>query len=63
LGDSFDILLVEDNADLAGNIIDYLEALGHRLHTLRMEIPGYGKRWSARLMSYCSILPCRTAMA
>ncbi len=30
--DSFDILLVEDNADLAGNIIDYLEALGHRLH-------------------------------
>lgn len=32
LRDSFDILLVEDNADLAGNIIDYLEALGHRLH-------------------------------
>lgn len=32
LSDSFDILLVEDNADLAGNIIDYLEALGHRLH-------------------------------
>ena len=29
---NFDILLVEDNADLAGNIIDYLEALGHRLH-------------------------------
>lgn len=27
-----DILLVEDNADLAGNIIDYLERLGHRLH-------------------------------
>ena len=25
-------MLVEDNADLAGNIIDYLEALGHRLH-------------------------------
>jgi DNA-binding response OmpR family regulator len=32
LGDSFDILLVEDNLDLAGNIIDYLEALGHRVH-------------------------------
>lgn len=32
LSDSFDILLVEDNADLAGNIIDYLEALGHRMH-------------------------------
>jgi DNA-binding response OmpR family regulator len=32
LSDSFDILLVEDNADLASNIIDYLEALGHRLH-------------------------------
>lgn len=32
LNDSFDILLVEDNADLAGNIIDYLEAIGHRLH-------------------------------
>lgn len=32
LNDSFDILLVEDNADLASNIIDYLEALGHRLH-------------------------------
>lgn len=32
LTDSFDILLVEDNADLASNIIDYLEALGHRLH-------------------------------
>jgi DNA-binding response OmpR family regulator len=32
VNDSFDILLVEDNADLAGNIIDYLEALGHRLH-------------------------------
>lgn len=29
---AFDILLVEDNADLAGNVIDYLEALGHRLH-------------------------------
>ncbi|MBX9644823.1 MAG: response regulator transcription factor [Novosphingobium sp.] len=26
------MLLVEDNADLADNIIDYLEALGHRLH-------------------------------
>ena len=32
MSDSFDILLVEDNADLASNIIDYLEALGHRLH-------------------------------
>lgn len=27
-----DILLIEDNEDLAGNIIDYLERLGHRLH-------------------------------
>lgn len=32
MSDSFDILLVEDNSDLASNIIDYLEALGHRLH-------------------------------
>lgn len=32
LNDAFDILLVEDNADLAGNVIDYLETLGHRLH-------------------------------
>lgn len=32
LNNAFDILLVEDNADLAGNVIDYLEALGHRLH-------------------------------
>jgi DNA-binding response OmpR family regulator len=32
MSDSFDILLIEDNADLAGNIIDYLEAIGHRLH-------------------------------
>lgn len=32
MSDGFDILLVEDNADLACNIIDYLEALGHRLH-------------------------------
>jgi len=32
LNERFDILLVEDNADVAGNIIDYLEALGHRLH-------------------------------
>ena len=32
LSDSLDILLVEDNADLASNIIDYLGALGHRLH-------------------------------
>ena len=32
MSDSFDILLVEDNTDLASNIIDYLEALGHRLH-------------------------------
>lgn len=32
MADSYDILLIEDNADLAGNIIDYLEALGHRLH-------------------------------
>lgn len=29
---SFDILLVEDSPDLASNIIDYLEALGHRMH-------------------------------
>ena len=27
-----DILLIEDNADLASNVIDYLERLGHRLH-------------------------------
>lgn len=32
LDGSFDILLVEDNADVASNIIDYLEVLGHRLH-------------------------------
>lgn len=32
MSNGFDILLVEDNADLADNIIDYLEALGHRLH-------------------------------
>lgn len=32
MNNAFDILLVEDNADLAGNVIDYLEALGHRLH-------------------------------
>ena len=32
MSDCFDILLIEDNADLAGNIIDYLEAIGHRLH-------------------------------
>jgi len=32
LSNSFDILLVEDSPDLASNIIDYLEALGHRLH-------------------------------
>lgn len=32
VSNSLDILLVEDNADLAGNIIDYLEAAGHRLH-------------------------------
>ena len=32
MSNSFDILLVEDCPDLASNIIDYLEALGHRLH-------------------------------
>ncbi len=32
MNNAFDILLVEDNADLAGNVIDYLEAQGHRLH-------------------------------
>ncbi len=32
MGAGCDILLIEDNADLAGNIIDYLERLGHRLH-------------------------------
>ena len=32
MNNGFDILLVEDNADLAGNIVDYLETLGHRLH-------------------------------
>lgn len=30
--DRFDILLVEDNPDLAANISDYLEARGHRIH-------------------------------
>jgi DNA-binding response OmpR family regulator len=30
--DSLDILLVEDNPDLAANISDYLEARGHRIH-------------------------------
>lgn len=29
---SADILLIEDNADLAANVIEYLERLGHRLH-------------------------------
>jgi len=32
LSNSFDILLVEDSPDLASNIIDYLEALGHRMY-------------------------------
>lgn len=32
MSNSFDILLVEDSPDLASNIIDYLEALGHRMH-------------------------------
>lgn len=32
MNNALDILLVEDNADLADNIIDYLETLGHRLH-------------------------------
>lgn len=32
MSNGLDILLVEDNADLASNIIDYLEAMGHRLH-------------------------------
>lgn len=32
MSNSFDILLVEDSPDLASNIIEYLEALGHRLH-------------------------------
>jgi DNA-binding response OmpR family regulator len=27
-----DILLIEDNAALAANVIDYLESLGHRVH-------------------------------
>ena len=30
--DGLEILLIEDNAALAGNVIDYLESLGHRLH-------------------------------
>lgn len=30
--DRLDILLVEDNPDLAANISDYLEARGHRIH-------------------------------
>jgi DNA-binding response OmpR family regulator len=32
VGADFDILLVEDNADLAANVVDYLERLGHRVH-------------------------------
>ncbi len=32
MNNALDILLIEDNADLADNVIDYLEALGHRLH-------------------------------
>lgn len=30
--DGLDILLIEDNADLASNVVDYLESQGHRLH-------------------------------
>lgn len=32
---TLDILLVEDNLDLAQNIVDYLEALGHRIRYCR----------------------------
>lgn len=32
MGAGFDILLVEDNSDLAANVVDYLERLGHRMH-------------------------------
>lgn len=32
MGEGLDILLVEDNADMADNIIGYLEAHGHRVH-------------------------------
>ncbi|WP_447726149.1 response regulator transcription factor [Sphingomonas koreensis] len=31
MDNSLDVLLVEDNADLAANIVDYLEAIGHRV--------------------------------
>lgn len=32
VGSGFDILLIEDNADLAANVVDYFERLGHRVH-------------------------------
>lgn len=32
MSNTLDILLIEDNADLASNVIEYLEALGHRVH-------------------------------
>ena len=32
MAEQLDVLLVEDNADLAANIVDYLEARGHRVH-------------------------------
>lgn len=32
MSNDLDILLVEDNAALAANVIDYLEAQGHRVH-------------------------------
>jgi len=35
-----DVLLIEDNPDLAGNIVDYLESRGHRVDLARDGLSG-----------------------
>ncbi len=42
-----DVLIVEDNPDLLGNLVDYLEASGHSVHATRDGVAGLNRALEA----------------